>query len=84
MSCHGIGLKSMGSPGPDLRESGVALDRVTFTEFLRSGAMAASGMPSFPEITDREAGDLYMYIRSGARDAINRRESKDTKAGGPL
>jgi quinohemoprotein ethanol dehydrogenase len=82
MSCHGIGLKSMGSPGPDLRESGIALDRTSFTEFLRSGAMASRGMPAFPEITDREAGDIYMYIRAGARDAINHRETKDAKGGG--
>lgn len=82
MSCHGIGLKSMGSPGPDLRESGIALDRKAFTEFLRSGALASKGMPAFPEITDRDAGDIYMYIRSGARDALNRHESKDTKGAG--
>lgn len=82
VSCHGIDLKSMGSPAPDLRESGIALDRDTFTAFLRSGAMAAYGMPAFPDITDDEATDMYMYIRSGARNAINNVEPEKAKGGG--
>lgn len=81
VSCHGIGLKSMGSPGPDLRESGISLDRAGFTEFLRSGALAQNGMPAFPEISDRDASDLHMYIRSGARDVIKKVKTDDAKGG---
>lgn len=79
--CHGAALRSPGSPAPDLRESGVALDPVGFTEFLRSGALSPAGMPAFPEITDGEARDLYMYIRSGARNTLNHRDTDEAKGG---
>lgn len=82
VSCHGIDLKSMGSPAPDLRESGIALDRDAFAEFLRSGAMAGYGMPAFPDLTDGELNDMFMYIRSGARNAINNVETEKVKGGG--
>lgn len=82
VSCHGIDLKSMGSPAPDLRESGVALDRDAFAEFVRSGAMAAYGMPAFPDLSDAELTDMFMYIRSGARDAINNVQTEKAKGGG--
>jgi quinohemoprotein ethanol dehydrogenase len=82
VSCHGIGVKSMGAPAPDLRESGIALDRVTFTEFLRSDVSAPKGMPSFPEIGDRDASDLFMYIRSSARNAAKNGQSDEVKGGG--
>jgi hypothetical protein len=34
---------------------------------LRSNALSRNGMPQYSELTDDEAGDLYMYIRSRAR-----------------
>lgn len=82
VSCHGIGLASMGSPAPDLRESAISLNREVFTQFLRSGALAQNGMPAFPEISDRDAADLHMYIRSGARDVVNRVEPERAQGSG--
>ena len=82
VSCHGIGLRSMGSPAPDLRESGLALNRDVFTQIVRSSALAPNGMPAFPEISDQDAADMHMYIRSGARDALNGAESEGSQGGG--
>ncbi|OWQ95457.1 PQQ-dependent dehydrogenase, methanol/ethanol family [Sphingopyxis bauzanensis] len=69
VTCHGGGLRSAGAPGPDLRESGIALDVGALTTLLRGGALAANGMPRFTELTDRQILGLYMYIRAGARTA---------------
>jgi quinohemoprotein ethanol dehydrogenase len=65
--CHGFGAISAGSPTPDLRESQVAFHRESLAALLRSNAMSRNGMPQYSELTDGEAGDLYMYIRSRAR-----------------
>jgi len=69
VTCHGGGLRSAGAPGPDLRESSVALDVAALTKVLKAGVLAAQGMPRFPELTDRQIRGLYMYIRAGARTA---------------
>src|SRR5262249_48060540 len=37
-ACHGIALQATGTPGPDLRESGIALRLDTFSQLLKSGA----------------------------------------------
>jgi quinohemoprotein ethanol dehydrogenase len=70
--CHGANLVSPGSPAPDLRESAVALDREAFGTILTSGALAANGMPGFPELTRAEILDLYMFVRNGARQALGK------------
>ncbi|MGD9812616.1 MAG: c-type cytochrome [Sphingobium sp.] len=71
VTCHGGGLKSAGAPGPDLRESGVAVDLEALTTMLREGELAPNGMPAFPELSKRQIQALYMYIRSGARAALS-------------
>jgi quinohemoprotein ethanol dehydrogenase len=65
--CHGFGAVSAGSPTPDLRESQIAFHGETLGALLRSNALAPNGMPQYSELTDADAGDLYMYIRSRAR-----------------
>lgn len=78
-ACHGVGLQSTGTPGPDLRESGIALDKAAFTELLRSGALIQRGMPKFDMLSDAEIGQLHAYIRAKAREALGTR-TKDDKA----
>jgi quinohemoprotein ethanol dehydrogenase len=78
VTCHGGGLKSAGAPGPDLRESSVALDMKSLTTVLRTGALAPNGMPRFPEFSDEQIRALYMYVRAGARDAIKDSEAQKT------
>jgi quinohemoprotein ethanol dehydrogenase len=66
--CHGFNGRSSGAPAPDLQESGVAADRASLAKLLRGGALAANGMPQFRELTDAEIGDLYIYVRTIARN----------------
>lgn len=69
-ACHGVGLQATGAPGPDLRESQIALRLDTFGDFVRSGYMMEQGMPRFEKLTDQEIAQLYAYIRAGARKTL--------------
>ena len=66
--CHGGQAQSAGAPGPDLRESAIALDRAAFGKFVREGGALTKGMPSFPHFSDEQLGQIYSYIRSVARE----------------
>jgi quinohemoprotein ethanol dehydrogenase len=72
-SCHGVGFHATGAPGPDLRESLVALDFASFRKTIREGRMA-QGMPRFEWVTDEQARQLYSYIRARAREALGTRK----------
>jgi quinohemoprotein ethanol dehydrogenase len=72
-ACHGVGLQSTGTPGPDLRESGVALDLAGFTELLHSGTLIERGMPRFDMLSETEIRQLHAYIRAKAREALGKR-----------
>ena len=65
--CHGGQAQSAGAPGPDLRESAIALDREAFAKVVRDGGALAKGMPRYAEFSDEQLGQLYSYIRSMAR-----------------
>lgn len=65
--CHGGGLQSAGAPGPDLRESALAMDKGAFSRVLREGVLLSRGMPRFASVTQEQASQIYSYIRAGAR-----------------
>ena len=69
ISCHGADVRSGGST-PDLRASPVAADRRAFTQVVKSGALNAGGMASFPELSADEIDALYLHIRARARAAL--------------
>jgi quinohemoprotein ethanol dehydrogenase len=69
VQCHGVQLKSAGAPAPDLRESAVALSWDSFVATVRDGALVPKFMPRFADLEPGELRDLYMYVRSAARDA---------------
>ena len=71
--CHGGEAQSAGAPGPDLRESALALDRASFTKVVRDGAALPKGMPRFARLSDAELGQLYSYVREMARAEIRRK-----------
>ena len=73
-ACHGVGMQSAGTPGPDLRESGIALQLDTLSELLKSGALLERGMPRFEMLSDDEIRQLHAYIRARAREALGTRK----------
>jgi quinohemoprotein ethanol dehydrogenase len=77
-ACHGVGLQATGTPGPDLRESAIALKLDSFTTLLKSGALLEQGMPRFQQLTDDQIRQLYAYVRAKAREALGKRAKDDT------
>jgi quinohemoprotein ethanol dehydrogenase len=70
--CHGKNMQGAGAPGPDLRESGIALDQAAFQEVLLKGALVSRGMPVFADLSPAQANALRMYIRQQARAALKK------------
>jgi quinohemoprotein ethanol dehydrogenase len=75
-------VRSTGSPGPDLRESQIALDPDALWSVLHDGALLEKGMPRYPDFTREQVNQLYAYIRSTARDELTRQAAE--KAGKPV
>jgi quinohemoprotein ethanol dehydrogenase len=67
--CHGRDLVGSGAPGPDLRESQIALDPDSVWSVVHDGALIQSGMPRYEMLTREQVMQLYAYIRAGAREA---------------
>ncbi|WP_082718627.1 MULTISPECIES: PQQ-dependent dehydrogenase, methanol/ethanol family [unclassified Sphingobium] len=76
-ACHGAGLNNTGVPGPDLRESGVALDYQAFSQLLSEGPLMERGMPRFETLSDADKRALWSYIRAGARVSLGKRKAND-------
>ena len=79
-SCHGAGFRAAGAPGPDLRESAIALNAESFAQYVRAGA-PDRGMPPFEWLSEDQMRQLHAYVRARAREALGTREPYDpTKA----
>jgi quinohemoprotein ethanol dehydrogenase len=78
--CHGKDAESSGAPGPDLRESGLALDRAAIWSVIHDGALLSKGMPRFPAFTEAQVGQLQQFIRDRARAAMKKNTSAATAA----
>lgn len=83
-ACHGVGFHATGTPGPDLRESAIALDLETFSQLLKEGFLLERGMPRFQMLSDDEIRQLHAYIRARAREALGKREKSDDSAPRPM
>jgi quinohemoprotein ethanol dehydrogenase len=68
--CHGRNLVSAGGPGPDLRESQIALHPESLWNVVHDGALLQNGMPKFESLTREQVMQIYAYIRAGARAAL--------------
>ena len=68
--CHGLNLRSPGSPGPDLRESQIALSEQGVWSVVHDGALLERGMPQYTTLDRQQLRDVYAYIRAGARKAL--------------
>ena len=83
-ACHGVGMQSAGSPGPDLRESTIALQLDSLSQLLKTGALLDRGMPRFEMLSDTEIRQLHAYIRKRARDALGKGDGKEEAAPRPM
>jgi quinohemoprotein ethanol dehydrogenase len=70
--CHGAGLRGSGAPGPDLRESRLALSQEGLWAVVHDGALQSRGMPKFDMLTRDQVNALHAYIRAQAREALSR------------
>ena len=76
-ACHGVGLQSTGTPGPDLRESAIAVDLEAFRTVLKEGPLMERGMPRFEMLPDQQIRQLHAYVRAGAREALGKRKTSN-------
>jgi quinohemoprotein ethanol dehydrogenase len=79
-ACHGVGLQSTGTPGPDLRESAIALELASFQALLKEGPLMERGMPRFEMLSDQQVRQLHSYIRAGSRESLGKRAPSSAKA----
>ncbi len=68
-ACHGRNAVGVGGPGPDLRESAIALNPEAFRTVLH-GALIQRGMPRFDPLGKNDIEALRQYIRARARAAL--------------
>jgi quinohemoprotein ethanol dehydrogenase len=78
LACHGPDLHSAGAPGPDLRESRVAMDYDALWAILHEGALLEKGMPRFEYFTQEQVRQIYAYIRASAREVLGTRKPPKT------
>jgi len=81
IACHGQNMVGAGSPGPDLRESRLALSAGSFWSVVHDGTLAQRGMPAFPMLNREQVDGLQAYIRAAAREALGTRESSGAGSG---
>jgi quinohemoprotein ethanol dehydrogenase len=79
--CHGLNLESAGSPGPDLRESQIALHLDDLWTVVHDGTLIERGMPRFDTLTREQVRQIHAYIRAGAREVLGTRKPAQDKAG---
>jgi quinohemoprotein ethanol dehydrogenase len=68
--CHGRYLVTAGAPAPDLRESSLALHWDTLRAVVKDGVLLPKLMPQFQQLRDDQLRAIFMYVRSGARQAL--------------
>jgi quinohemoprotein ethanol dehydrogenase len=73
--CHGRLLISAGTPAADLRESALALHWESFRAVVKDGLLLPRLMPQFQELSDDKLRAIFIYVRSGARQALNSRQA---------
>lgn len=70
VACHGPNFVAAGSPGPDLRESKLALTEDGVWSVLNQGLLMQRGMPRYEQLTRDQVHAIYLTIRSSAREAL--------------
>lgn len=70
--CHGGDAESSGAPGPDLRESAIAMDPDALWSVLHDGALLPRGMPRFAHLTRPQVLQIRAFVRAMARKELAR------------
>jgi quinohemoprotein ethanol dehydrogenase len=78
-TCHGLNLKGAGGPGPDLRESSVALTEDGIWSVVHDGHLISRGMPRIAMLPKQQVKQIYEYIRAGAREALASTKAPNAK-----
>jgi quinohemoprotein ethanol dehydrogenase len=73
--CHGGDAESSGAPGPDLRESAIAMDEAAIWGVVHDGALLSRGMPRFAHYSRDEVMQIRAFIRAMARKELARQAS---------
>ncbi len=82
-ACHGMNFRGGGAPGPDLRESALALSEESFWQVVHEGALAERGMPKFLSVSRAQAHQIWSALRAAAREALGTRKPPADQGGGP-
>jgi quinohemoprotein ethanol dehydrogenase len=77
--CHGLHLEAAGTPGPDLRESALAMDPDAIYDVVHDGQLIQRGMPRLDFITREQAHQIHAYIRDGARRVLAEQQRQGTQ-----
>jgi quinohemoprotein ethanol dehydrogenase len=80
VACHGPNFQSAGSPGPDLRESKLALSEENVWNVLNQGLLMQRGMPRYEQLSRDQVHALYLTIRASAREALGIKPVQDAPA----
>jgi quinohemoprotein ethanol dehydrogenase len=77
MACHGRNFRGGGAPGPDLRESTLALSEDNLWEVVNGGALLERGMPTYKHLSREQIHQLWSALRAAAREAQGIRSAKN-------
>jgi len=72
--CHGINLLAVGAPGPDLRESTIAMNLQSLTSVVHDGVLQSRGMPRYEMFTPAQIRQLHAFIRAKTRETLGTRK----------
>jgi quinohemoprotein ethanol dehydrogenase len=83
-ACHGMQFRAGGAPGPDLRESALALSEDNLWEVVHNGSLKERGMPAFGMLPRAQIHQLWSALRAASREALGtRKPPADGGGGGP-
>ncbi len=81
-ACHGMKFRGGGAPGPDLRESQLALSEENLWQVLHTGVLAERGMPGFASLSRKQVHQLWSALRAASREALGTRSPSAEQGGG--
>jgi quinohemoprotein ethanol dehydrogenase len=84
-ACHGMQFKAGGAPGPDLRESALALSEDNLWDIVHNGTLKERGMPAFAMLPRAQVHQIWSALRAASREAKGtRKPPADAGGGGPF